>query len=190
MENELTKEESLAIISGMIKQAKSNVAGSSFFFLLWGWVALIGYGGHYTLFMMEYEAPQMIWLITIPAAIISAIRGARMRSTAKVRTYTDQIYGSIWLGLAIPFVALIYFGGQFGYQNITGLILLMVGTGLFITSRLLRFEPATYGAFVIWLGAIAALILNNESQFLIGGFVTILGYLIPGYMLKKREENG
>jgi len=190
MDKQLTHDESLAIISGMIQQAKSNVAGSSFFILLWGWVALIGYLGHYTLFQIGFDSPYLVWLITFPAAIASMVRGYQLRNEAKVKTYTDQLYGNVWGALIIPFISVISFGGQLNYENITGLILLMVGTGLFISSKLLKFAPATYGAFIIWAGAIAALVFNDETQFLIGAMATVLGYLVPGYMLKQKEKNG
>ncbi len=42
-------EESLAIIRQMIRQTRGNMKSGGFYFILWGWVALIGNLAHYAL---------------------------------------------------------------------------------------------------------------------------------------------
>ena len=75
-EKELSKEESLQLITEMIGQAKRNFAkGGSFYFLLWGFVVMTANLGHYILTAIEFEHPYYVWSLTIPAAIISMVYG-------------------------------------------------------------------------------------------------------------------
>ncbi|MEO1049129.1 MAG: hypothetical protein AAFX87_00795 [Bacteroidota bacterium] len=189
-EKNLTSEESLALITRMISQAKRNFADGSFYFLLWGYVVLIAYLGNYVLFRLEYDAPFLVWLITLPAAVISGIHGYRRGKRSKVRTYTDQMYNQVWLSLLVPFITFIVFGFQLGYENLTGLILLLASSGVFMTGRLMKFKPAVFSSFFLSAGAILALVYNSEMQYLIGAVSIIFGYLVPGYMLRKLEKNG
>jgi hypothetical protein len=190
METKLTNQESLAIITKMIQQSKSNVQAGSFYFLFWGWVTFFAYTAHYVLLVfIDYPKPYLVWLITIPAGIISAVYGYKKSQTSVVKTHLDYIFGQNWLAFLIPLLAIIFFGYKVGFENITGLILLLVGSAVFISSRILKFNPSTYGSIVIWAMAILALIYNDEQQYLFGAIATILGYLVPGYLLKKKETN-
>ncbi|MBV6644393.1 MAG: hypothetical protein KI790_03035 [Cyclobacteriaceae bacterium] len=190
MKDRLTNAESLEIISNMINQAKQQIGGSSFQFLMWGWVVLTAYLGHFTLAKIDFNAPYVVWLITIPAAIVSFVYGYRQEKDAKVKTYTSYIYGNTWLAMSIPLVAFIAFGSKVGSHNLTGLILLISGSATFVSGKALKFLPTIYGSFIIWLGGIFALIFNDDNQFLIGALAVTLGYLVPGYLLKMKEKNG
>ena len=68
----LDPKQSLDIIANMIHEAKGNVRNNGIHFLLWGWVVAIGNVGMFTLIQLEYPSPHLIWLITIPAAFLSA----------------------------------------------------------------------------------------------------------------------
>jgi hypothetical protein len=190
MEKVISQQESLKLIAQMIHQAKKKAAGGSFYFLFWGYVVLMAYLGHYFLLLADFAIPYAVWLITIPAGIVSGIYSARMKKKATVKTYTDHIYHNIWLSLLIPLLTTIFFGGQLGYENLTGMILMLAGVGVFLSGQVMKFRPLIIGAIIVWTGGICALVLNSEVQYLIGAGTIILGYLVPGYMLKKAEKNG
>ncbi|MEQ9297392.1 MAG: hypothetical protein RIF33_02465 [Cyclobacteriaceae bacterium] len=190
MEKQLSNQESLTLITQMINQSKQNYKKSSFYFLLWGWVVVVADLGHY--YLMEftsYPHPYIVWLISIPAWIACAIYGSRQSNRANVKTHIDSIYQWVWIAFAFPVVVVIFAGGVIGPENITGMILLMAGYALFITGKLLKFQPIHYGALVLWISALSALYFNDSTQYLIGAVGTGIGYLVPGYMLKSKENN-
>lgn len=190
MEKSLSSQESLALITQMINQSKQNYNKSSFYFLLWGWVVVVADLGHY--YLMEftsYSHPYIVWLITIPAWIACAIYGSRQSNRAKVKTHMDSIYQTVWIAFAFPVCVVIFGGGIIGPNNITGLIMLMAGYALVITGKVLKFRPIFYGGLVLWAAALLALYFNDSSQYLIGAIGIALGYLVPGYMMKSKENN-
>ncbi len=187
---ELTKEESLELITGMIEKAKSNIAkGSSFYFLLWGWVVLFANLGHYMIALYDwYEHPYVVWLLMIPAGIVSMIYGARQERNAKVKSHIDKLYSMIWLAVFIGILIILVFMDNVNY-NLNAIILSFAGIGTFISGFALRFNPLMYGGVALWIASIVAFNLNPLDQYLVAAIAVFAGYLIPGYLLRKAESS-
>ena len=67
----LTTQQSLDIITKMIRQAHGNVKKNSVYLILWGLVVTLANLGMFVLMWMEYPMPYLVWLITVPAWILS-----------------------------------------------------------------------------------------------------------------------
>jgi len=187
-DKELTKEESLELITEMIGQAKRNFArGGSFYFLLWGWVVMLANIGHYILTVIDYSMPYIVWAATIPAGIASMVYGARIEKRMKVRSHLDRMYGFIWLGVFIGVVIILYFMANVNY-NVNAIILTFAGLGTFLSGLMLRFSPLVIGGFALWISSIIAFNLPPNDQYLVGAVGILAGYLIPGYLLKRAEN--
>src|SRR5688572_27130532 len=91
----LSAQESLDIITRMIREAKGNVQQQGFHFLLWGWVIAIANLGMYLLAQLDYSRPYIVWAITIPAWIISMYVGFRKGKLERKTTHLDTITGSL-----------------------------------------------------------------------------------------------
>lgn len=188
-DKELTKEESLQLITDMIGQAKRNFArGGSFHFLLWGWVVMIANLGHYILATQtDFEAPYIVWMLTVPAGIISMVYGIKKDKGARVKGHLDRMYGNIWLGVFIGVLIILFFMKEVEY-NTNAIIMTFAGLGTFLSGLMLRFRPLVLGAVALWIGSVVAFLLPPMDQYLIGAVAILLGYLIPGYLLKKAEN--
>ena len=188
---ELTSEESLKLITDMIGQAKRNFVkgGSSFHFLLWGWVVMLANFAHYTLDVFElYEFPHVVWVITIPAAFASFLYGFLKSKKAMVKSHIDRVYTSLWISILVMIILCLIFMGKMNFNH-NPVILLFSGLGTFVSGVLLRFKPIIYGAIVLWIGAVMGLLSSISDQQLISGIAVTIGYIIPGYLL-RRAENG
>ena len=182
----LTAEQSLNIITQMISNTKRNIQDGSFYFLLWGWVTALGNIGHYILWQqIGYQHPYVIWLITIPAWIVSLIYGKKQAQKARVRTYGDRLIMWIWVGFSITAIIVI-FSGKFG-SAIPGLILLLAGLSAFLTGLILQFKPLIIGGSLFWVFAPVALAFSGPESLIISAIAIITGYLIPGYLLKNAK---
>ena len=136
----LSSEESLAIISNMIRATQGNIKSNSFYFLFWGWVVILGNLGHF--YLQEFtnlEYPYAIWLITIPAWVISLIYGYRKSGEEGVSTYSGKLIMWLWLGFTFCILVII-FSGHFG-ALITPTILVFAGLSTFMTGLILKFKP-------------------------------------------------
>lgn len=185
----MTKEESLAVITNMIAQTKKNYSsGSSFYFLLWGWVVMLADFSHYILMKFtDIPHPELVWLVTFPAGIISAIYSVKQRERALAVTHLDKVYGKIWIAVGIAIIMSIIFMSKVEYNH-GPIILLNAGVGTFISGSLLRFRPLVFGGIALWVASLIAFNVPMVDQYLVGGFGIFAGYLIPGYMLKRVEK--
>lgn len=183
----LTPQESLEIITSMINQAKGNIQHSSFYFLLWGWtIAIANLGVYVLLRFTSVENPFLMFSLTIPAAVLSIIHGARNSKETVAPTHLNTIHNWLWFGFGVTCVILVVFGKQTNWQ-INPLILTMCAVPTFISGILLRFRPLMLGGIAFWVFGIASFLAAMDIQFLLGALAVVFGYLVPGYLLKKSE---
>jgi hypothetical protein len=183
----LTAQQSLDIITQMIRAAKGNVQQNSFYFLLWGWVIVLANLGMFILGTISYEHPHIVWAITIPAWIISIVRSFREgKSEGKSATHFGKISGSLWLSFGVVIFTLVAFGFKINYQ-LNPVILLISSIPTFATGVIIRFRPLMIGGIVFWIGGIISFLLPMEMQPLLGAIAITCGYLIPGYLLKTMK---
>ena len=188
-ETQLSHAESLQLIADMITKAKRNIAKrGSFYFLLWGWVVLMGNLGHYFIAKFDlYPAPYVVWILTIPAAIISVWYSIKQKKQATSTSQIDKVYGHLWTAVFVAIVTLLIFMGKLQFNH-NAVILLFAGLGTYVSGRVLRFKPLVFGGIALWVGSVIAFNVNPLDSYLVAGIGIILGYLIPGYMLRSAEN--
>lgn len=189
MENQLTPQQSLDVITAMIQQTKGNMQKNSFYFLLWGWTIVIANLGVYLLIKFsEVSNPYLMYLLTIVSAIISVVYGFRKGKRAIVSTHLDNVYHWLWIGLGVNCFVLWIFGGQIGWQ-LNAVIVTMSAVPTLISGVLLKFKPLIYGGVVFWVFGVLIFLTKNENQFLFTAIAVTLGYLVPGYLLKNSDKH-
>lgn len=189
MENQepLTSEQRLGIIEEMISTAQGKITNNSFQFLLWGWVIAIAHIGHYVFTQYSIvDRPEIIWIITFPTAIISAIYGYKKGKESTTTTYTDRLSMWIWIAFFLCLMTVVVFTLKVHYM-VNPLILLFTGYATFLSGITIKFKPLIIGGVIFWISSILAFMVSYEHQSLIGAGAIILGYLVPGYMLKSRK---
>jgi hypothetical protein len=183
----LTPQESLDVITSMIRQAKGKMKKSSFYFLLWGWTIVIANLGVYVMLKFTSSTnPFLFFGVTIPAAIISVVYGAREERSASAPTLLDQINKWLWIGFGITCFILALFGNRIGWQ-INPVIITMCAVPTYVSGVMLRFKPLMFGGIAFWILGIISFLAPKELQFLLAAVAVILGYLVPGYLLKRSE---
>ncbi len=188
--DELTNAQSLQIITEMIGKAKRNIAKKgSFYFLLWGVVVMIGNFGHYIIEVYDlYPAPYAIWLIIIPAIIMSIVYGVKQNREAQTTSQIDRVYSNLWIGIFVVLMTVLVFMSKLSFNH-NAVILLLASLGTFVSGRLINFTPLVLGGVALWISAIIAFNVSVQDQYLVAGFAIIVGYLIPGFLLRKAERN-
>ena len=210
METKFTEQESLAIISEMIKQARNNFqkgSGNDMIFsgLLVSAAAILNIILAFTFARLGIETHYSfwIWCLMLPGTYIRYLIKKKAIRESMVKTHIDSIISSIWKGFRFSILVFLIvmfsigFGKEFYdlFVLINPVILLLVGFAEFIMAKVCRFNPYLYGAFIMWLGALlctVSLWFENPviTQFFILTLCMIFGFVIPGYQLnKKAGEN-
>lgn len=190
MNTELTPQESLRLIEGMIGQARRSFSRMSFYFLLWG-VLLIG--AMIAAYLLRENAQG--WQNGAPwgvagalGGIISAIHGARESRREQVSNPMDSTIGWLWGAFVITMLLLIAFT-VVGRSDATVAITMLTGLPTFLTGQIMRFRPLQFGGVLFWVAGIAMLVLHSALATLVLYCASmLLGYIVPGILLKRHED--
>lgn len=183
---QLTAQESLDIISAMIRQAKGNVRRNNFYFLLWGWVVVLAQVGMYVLDRMEVRHPYAVWLITLPAWAYTLYMVSQQKKMERATTHFDRITGWLWISFGVTICFLVFFGYRINYQ-LNPVILIISAIPTVVSGVILNFRPLIAGGIFFWVSGIVSFLVAWETQPLIGAVAIAGGYLVPGYMLRNRK---
>ncbi len=183
----LTGEESLRIITDMINKAKVNVRQSSFHLLFWGWLVLVISLSEYLLWnLTDFANPWIVWYLTIPGVFVSMIYGFINGRKAKVHTYADMIY--MWTWMAFLFAALVLFIIiRKDIQHVGPFILTLAAMPTFISGCIIRYKPLILGGTSFWILALIGSFAGPSVAPLAIPVAMLTGYLIPGYLLRKKD---
>jgi hypothetical protein len=185
MEKELSSKESIALISEMIGRAKKEAAGDgSFQLLLWGWVVALCDFGHFALDKAGYEYPYYVWILIVPAVGWSFLHEFRKQRIARVRTHLDHVLGQLWIGVFMAMVIVLSSMAALNFRH-TPVILLLAAVGVFTTGGIIKVNLVRWGGVILALSALLSFNLETSEQYLVGGIAMVLGYLVPGYYLKR-----
>ena len=190
MEKNMSPQESLLLIQGMISRTKNNLSENRFYFLFWGWVTfaalllqfvlkvLVGYAHHY-----------MVWLLMIPAAIITIMYSSRKEDKRSVVTYVGASMAYLWTGIGISFFILsLIISYTTGWLHAFPFFILFYGLGTFVSGRILQFSPLVIGGILNWILAIACLFATYDFQLLITAAAILSSYIIPGHLLTTENK--
>ena len=187
-EENLSAEQSLDLITSMIRRAQGKVSGNSFHFILWGWCITLANFGMYSLYKFtDYPYPYMVWLITIPAWIGSMWYGYKHGKEGRMHSHLDSINMWLWIGMGIAMLPVCLFGYKINWV-INPIVLLMAAIPTFVSGIIIRFKPLLFGGICFWIGGVLCFLTSPLDQYLVGGVTIILGYLVPGYLLKNLKE--
>ena len=192
MEQEnFSPQESLAIIQNMIAKTRSNMGDNSKYFLLWGWATFSAFIGQFLLKnVLHYQQHYLVWLVTIPAVIATVYMGKKQNSPPKATTYVQDSMKHLWFGMGIGFFVLSVIFSRMGWGNdIYPFFIFMYGLCTFISGKLLQFTPLVAGGIAAWGLAIAATYVTYDYQMLFAAAAILASYIIPAYVLRKRQKS-
>ncbi len=187
----LSPQQSLDLISTMIRQAQGNISSASFYFLLWGWViAFCNLGMYYFLKFTTYPAHYvaLVWTLAIPAWIVTMIYASKQDKSRVVITHLDKISMWLWIGLGFTILPAWIFGAKTNWM-VNAIILMPVGLATFVSGVILKFRPLIFGGITFWIAGILCYLVHPIDQYLVGCFAMIFGYIVPGYLLRNIKSD-
>jgi hypothetical protein len=181
-------EQSLRIINDMIAAARNDYQHQSFYFLLWGWLLMLTGIGHFVLSATYPEYANWLWYVQgVAGGIISALFGPRKQSGRDSDTHLNRLVGNLWMAFGITLFFTI-FASVYMHANPIPLVLFVTAVPTFVTGKMLRFTPLVWGGISFWISGIASLFVPAEYSTLVFSTGILLGYIEPGYLLRRTEK--
>lgn len=189
----MTETESLQLITSMINKAKNRFSETGLLYLLWGWLILICCVVQFvSIHYFNYPRAYYIWYSTWLLLIYQFFYLRKRKRNRKVKVYTSEIIGFVWLVFIITYALLVFILIYIkAFTGINPSILVTYGMPTFLSGIILKFKPLIIGGICCWLLAIASPFADYDYQFLLMAFAVIAAWIIPGYLLKAKfkKEN-
>jgi hypothetical protein len=191
MQESLTEKQSLSIIEEMINKAKNEFSEDGSMYLLWGWVILFCSLGHFILdVVIGYNKPWYVWSVTWIVVVYMIVYIRIRDNKRKVKTYTDELLGYVWLAFVIMMILTFFllqkFVPQFWLYNFM-FVLLCYGMPTFLSGVILQFKPLIIGGILCWILAATAGFFDFRYHPLFVSGAVVCAWIIPGYILKARS---
>jgi len=188
-EKVMTGEESLRIITEMINKTKVNIRQGSFHLLFWGWLILICSLSEYLLYKFtDFSNSWYVWFFVIPGVFVSMIYGFVTGRKAKMHTYADMLYLWTWMGFLFAAIILFIILSK-DMESVAPYILTLAAMPTFISGFIIKFRPLIIGGVTFWIFALIAHFAGPSVAPLAVPVAMLTGYLIPGYMLKRKVDH-
>ena len=193
MEDSLNEKESLDLIAAMINKAKNKFSESGTLYLVWGITILICSVTQFVLGnLLGYKNTHYIWFFTWAVYIYQAVFLFRKKKNLKVKTYTDEILGYVWICFIICFFIMIFillYSRRF--ELIYSAILVLYAIPTFLSGAILKVKPLIFGGVCCWALACISMFIPFDYHLLLISTAVLLAWIIPGLYLRNKylKEN-
>lgn len=189
-EEKFSPHESLQLIQSMIEKTKDDISGNKHYFLVWGWITFIACVSQFVLkHIVEYEKHYMVWLLIIIGIVYSIYAGIREDKTKKVKSYVSDSMKYLWIGMGITYMVLSIVLSKIGWDtNVFPFFIILYALGTFVSGNFLKFKPLIIGGMIAWGLAVLAVFLEYDYQMLAAAAAILVSYIIPAYMLNKKQR--
>ncbi len=192
MENEnFSREDSFAIISKMISQAKNEYHDKGDGWLLWGWLLFIASSASAILnHIGQDKIIQYVWNGMGLLVLIYFIYEITKKKSSKVKTYVEDMLDKFGVGFFLSLITIIIASSIANKGFVFGYYFILYAFWMYIYGSAIKFKPLIFGAFVNWAASIVIFIVDDFTYgMMVSAIAVLIGYLIPGYMLRNQYRN-
>lgn len=189
---QLEEAQSLKLIQEMLQVAKRSFWRMSYYFLMWGWLLAVAAVLSFALGQLDGYR-HLAWIgwpvVGIVGGVLSYLYGRKQAANAAAESYMDKVFAYIWGGFMATLV--VYIAASLFLKRDPGPgIIILTGLPTFATGGVLKFKPLLVGGALFWALGLLAHILPPAYASLVFFAALLVGYLVPGYLLKRAEQNG
>lgn len=182
IEKQLDPLESLQLIAEVISKTKENIKEYNFLYLLWGWLITVA---SFSFFILHTYTSFKLFFIPFPIlmAVGIGVTIFHYRGMRYAETYLAYYLKRLWLVLGISLIVVVFINLAQHHFPFTYTILI-AGIGALLSGIVLRFRPLVIGGILFFLISVASIFVADNYKPLLQGVGVIIGYLLPGYLLK------
>ena len=169
----------------------------SFYYLLWGWALILASLANYFLIrnliiQERYDEIMLMSLVAwgvflVAAMIIQFVYLSRKGKKGRVITHLDRYIKIIWIAAGLLMVLMTFLSLKVDAYP-TPFILGVTAMATAVSGLMVRFRPLVVGAMVFLAAAVISSFLSGTEQLLVFAAAMVLGYLIPGYIIRSLKN--
>jgi len=184
-------EQSLQVIQSMIQKAKQDVAGNSFYLLLWGWLVFIAALLHFVLMKFTaFQQPWLAWNLMWLGMIASIIKGIKDSKKIVVKTFVGETMKYFGITLGILYCGLAFIFARYDLWDISfPLYILVYATACFFVGSLIQFSLLKWAGLLCLVLVIPSVFVGYDWKLLFMATAVLISYIIPGHILSAKEKH-
>lgn len=184
-EKNLTQNESLELISKMIRETRNNLErGGGNIFLLWGYVWFFVSIAIYFLLLKTGDSRFHLLWFAIPAIGYPGMFFLLKRRNKGAVTFVGRVITNVWIVIGIVCMLLsIYTFIDHKSYPILFVISLLINSGVAISGQIIKFRPITIAGYVGIILSFTMLMVPGLNQLLIYAFFAVIILIVPGHFL-------
>jgi len=188
METEkLSVEKSFELIAQTISEARSKFEENGFIYVFWG--ILITIASFSQFFLLKYEYYEINYYPYFLMPLGGIFTGYYFYKKEKGKTnQISMIMGMAWVSISTNIMLLAFIYGQYLRENLTPIILLLLGIGIFISGGSIKSKLLIISGIVINISAFICFWLDWNYHPLLMGIASIVAVLIPGIILMMKSK--
>jgi len=188
-----SEKDGIEVIALMLQRTQHQVNDNGFIYLLWGWLVLIAALIQYIpLLLWDNSAGGLAWIILMPlGGIITSIYTAKHKRKQSVVPWAEEALKHTAIAFGAGLLFTLTLGPLFtDWRTTYGFLLLVYGMWLFISGGILRFTPLKVGGIINWMMGAVCFMVQDPHELGVLACAVLLGYIIPGHLLRKRYLKG
>jgi len=195
-EQQLSGEQSLALITQMINRAKDACHQTGIAAIMWGAVIAVCALVRLAELQFGFKLPVDIYWLTVIAVIPQIWFNIREKKERQVRTWGDEFMDYLWTAFGICIFLLIVIlkvlynnGAAEGtfkmYEFQSALFLLLYGLPTFVSGQAMKFRPMMIGGIFCWICCVASLFTSFRVDLLLIAAAALLAWFVPGIIMER-----
>lgn len=190
-ENSFNANQRIEMINDMISKTRKNVGSNSFAFIFWGVLVASVSLLNYTLihlYSISGEQIGMVWSIASVVGMVVMFTYYKVsKSKENYVTYYSTFLRNLWIVIGISFFISTFLSV---YQQVPpySYNLLLAGIGTLITGWTLRLTSLIIGGIALMVASVVYTFIPSIHGELFYGIAILIGYVIPGVILKSSES--
>lgn len=189
MNNNLSPNESLAIIEQAIKNAKQRYQENGWVYILWGLlISITSFSQFYLLHIGKYEISWYPYLLMPLGGILTGI----LKAKEEKKTYSplNRLESSLWITTALNIMILAFAFFPILKSNLVPIILVLLGIATIVSATMIRSTLLFISGLVINISGFICFSLEWQYHPLLSGIVSIVAILVPGviFFIKNKSH--
>ncbi len=193
MNQEMTNEESLAIMQQMIATSRKRIQDDGSIYLLWG--VAVTLAALFQFVMLKSGNTNGMhaigWAVLMPlAGIATGVKVSKMKKVAKIHTHFDEVMSLLWPAVGALMVILIVMGitHVIEWSAAYPIMIALYGAATFVSGGLLKLRIMQFGAASCWVLALISTQFEFQYQLLFLVAAIWVSYMIPGIILYQKAK--
>lgn len=185
---ELSPEESLAIITQTIQEAKSQFEEDGLVYMLWGGLVAFAAISQFILLKLGYFSINYYPYFFMPLGFIFTWFYYSKKGNRKSNNHLSEIITTSWLAVSFNIMILGFFLNSLLQTNLIPILMILLGIGIIVSSRVTKSQLFLFSGIIINLSGLLAFLVGGFYHPLIMGVAAFVAIFIPGLILVKRAK--